>query len=253
MDAEQAVGSRHIVSPFSTSDKLLNSGIGIAASFGVDWFASKVMAEEIEAYAGMKWADNRYDRLAGSRPNRYGKPVKGKVSSGSAAARRAMQSQYGKHVGGSHWLRNKLRGSNVTDPNWFTKVQQFFIKSPEEVARIKAGRKVANMIAGGDIAAPEGLKSMVRMGRAAHGLGVAMFAVGLANVGYEIGSSLTSAIHERGIQGRRLSRNAMSTQNFADSRMAYTSRQRALQAIQMSQGGVRRALGNEASYLHTTR
>lgn len=43
------------------------------------------------------------------------------------------------------------------------------------------------------------------------------------------------------------------SEGFSDSQMAYTMRQRSMQAIQRAQLGARRSLGNEASILHSAR
>jgi len=76
--------------------------------------------------------------------------------------------------------------------------------------------------------------------------------VWMASMGASIASSTVNTLRQRGAEeiGKRYGFNS---ENFVDSQTAYTTRQRALRAIQNSQSGYRRALGNEASFLHTYR
>lgn len=251
MEPEDAVvGSRSFVSPISVADSVLNSTAGIVASFGLDWYGQTAMEEAVMRAGQMTW-DADTNTISNKLPKKA--PSKIDLSRRHQQVRKAYTRGYNQRIGLNYSLRHTLRGSSAKDPNWITKVSRMVWKAPEELAHTSGVRAAAAAMENGSIAVSSATRRLASMGLKAHGLGIAMFSVGLAAAGSEIGGAVINSLHDRGVTGRRLSRNAMNTQSFSDSRMAYTSRQRALQAIQVSQSGYKRALGNEASYIHTVR
>lgn len=91
-----------------------------------------------------------------------------------------------------------------------------------------------------------------RVGLSKHLRGIGWFAAvaGLTDLGFSIGSALATPGVSR--EARERDEAALAgNEGLLDTRMAYTQRQRALQAIHDSQLSVGRAtIGQEAAYLH---
>lgn len=256
MNPEESITpSGSTVSPFSATDRMLNSTAGLVGFIAIDHFADRSMIGALEESANLHFDNDKLvEKVAGS-PGRHG-------MTGPRARREAIINRYNQHLrGGSGrygantglkaW-RRALTAQRNANPSWLVKGARFLVDTPEKKAHTLAVRQIAGEIVRGESSLPVSRKLMgeLKFGSRMHGLGIAAISVGLASMGFELGAAAMSGLSEKGRKDRSLTRNALQSQGFLDSKMAYTSRQRALQAIQLSQGGYKRALGNEASYLH---
>ena len=92
----------------------------------------------------------------------------------------------------------------------------------------------------------------VKQGRMVRNWGTAAIGIMAASTASGLASSAIRNTIEKGHASTKAN-TSMASGAFLDSQMAYTTRQRALRAVQNSQSGMRRALGNEASFLHSYR
>ena len=94
-----------------------------------------------------------------------------------------------------------------------------------------------------------GYKSFSKLGRSFRGIGLAAAGLGLLDFGLNIGMMLSQPSVNR--QALDRDKEMFYDEMMTDSRMAYTQRQRAIQAMHDSQLSVGRSLiGQEARYLH---
>jgi len=253
-------------SPFASSDAVYNSIGGIAVGLAADFYADHVYESTLGGYASLnkdlkfdmrkssewrrEFVNSHRDNLDARWPALGPDSPRGKIEGmlrdrlddaseapgwGKQRIRRKINAGANWLADASPWGKNFIRGI-VDTPDLYKR-------------RVALRRSVADVIA--NPGTPEGLRDALGVARKARALGVVGMSIGFSQLGFELGSAITGAVASRGREARAMSRSpVMAGQGFQDSRMAYTTRQQAMRAMQLSQSGMQRALGNEASYLH---
>ena len=257
-----------IPSPFSAVDGLLNSFGGAVANVFTDFYVDRQQITNTLKHAGIDarfFKGNRFgtalaaDTFKNGRPSSTNAQLKEYIEDTISARREGVKGT---------WTRRFLRGA-PTDPdkrNWWHKLRSL-IDSPVERAtniafreigqdlyHAKVGTEAASLRAalmdtdpGKDL-----LKGLDRAFKF-RAVGITAITLGFAQLGVGLAQSTISSLASTGRANQTLNRTSMVQSGFYDSNQAYTSRQRAVRAIQMGQSGYKRALGNEAQFLHTHR
>ena len=199
-------------------DVAFASGAGIAIDFAASWYSDKLYKEAFASSMAKKGSD------AAQLINKYAAPHQAKYAR-SAHPIKALQ----RFVG--------MGGDDVAESA---------ITHGKEIAYRKAAlnKGVVNSLAATDQAK---IGQAKRFGT----LSKAISSVWIVAAAGSVTQSAVKSFREKGAN-EMSKRHGFDQEHFEDSQTAYTTRQRAMQAIAMSGGGHRRALGNEASFIHSS-
>ncbi len=255
---------REFESPFSAGDALFNSGMGMAANFATDFFADNIIETEFRKAARLG-DDLRPDTkdIGTLSPNSrnaqsdYQKYMKRSSFEQTVDTHIKGQTDGRGYSKGKHHTRSALNNSTLLNYEFNTFDKKWslgkFIYDPDKKARLIGLRQAAGSMVN-DPNAPTALKDSLKKAISARGFGIAAMSIGFAQVGFELGKAGTNALASKGRNARFNTRGPeMSGGGFQDTRGAYTGRQQAMRAIQLSQSGMRRSLGNEAEFLASHR
>jgi len=252
-------------SPFATADGLMNSGLAMVANIGTDFYVDNVYEGRMLKNAGLMGRQKAifdslsYDDMLDTTGNGGNQRLRNEILGEVRAERAGGRGRYGK---GTFTRRALKQAPGKESMRWWHKIFSG-VRSTEEIGAQKAIRKLGGEIGKGKTARAQGIiKELVDSGRGdlvdslknankLRSLGIAAIGLGFAQVGFEIGAGVTNSLASVGRRSRNLNRTAMVQSGFQDSNMAYTTRQRAMRAIQLGQSGMKRAIGNEAQFLHT--
>jgi hypothetical protein len=246
------------ISPFAPVDSFLGSGAMILGSFGIEYFADKFQHNTLLKAAGYdpesitkKTLSNLPKasgvHMAGIPEPTIDQRLRGRIS-------RAMDYELdpknpNSYMSKNHGLR-KFLTKEVDKPNWLRKTSNFLFKTPEQRARNIALSRESQLLRTSTLIDPK-LRMGLNVATQFRTIGMVGIAAGIGQLGFSLAEASLGALASKGRSASNINREAMVNTPFMDSQTAFTTRQRAMQAIQMSQSGYRRAIGNEAAFLHS--
>ena len=265
-------------SPFAAPDAVLNSLVGMGINIGTDFYVDRVYQRKMMHQAGFQSNDLTRSKFHRDALEDYRKVKPGATSTipgmldDNAALRDFVKGRINNELSGragtygsrGTFTRRLLKAGPADPANrkWYHKMFNY-VKTPEEMATEKGLRKAMQDIATGSRSASGALANLNGSvaGKALLGdikdafkfrkVGIAAINLGFGQLGWELMKGGLDSMASVGRASRSMTRSAMVQSGFVDSNMAYTTRQRAMRAIQMGQSGMQRALGNEAQYLRT--
>jgi hypothetical protein len=214
------------------ANDFFNSGIGIAGVMAMDWYADKHTDELMDQYRksapgkGNRQFQNNFNKLHIQKSNRF--------------------------LGGARdGTRNIIRKIPYA-----SKV----FRTGEEVANTRANKvllrdmlddpnKMGIDKVGGFGNSKKSLMKKFQNIRTFKNITIGAAGLFAASAGISMAKGTINAFISRGNHAGDRTYGMATASGFMDSSMAYTTRQAAVRAIQNSQGSVRRALGNEASFI----
>lgn len=223
--------------PLSSADHILNSFYAGAINFTTDIYEAHVSNNVLGNVANNEKLSANFRNRVKSALDPYEKTA---LDASKARSHRTR-----------NWINSKAQSWKL--PKWMRP------SSAEEFARTQGRRRLmADAFAPGSMdkfaesAADRDFLKQIKAARGARSWGTTALGVMAASAAAGLASSAIRATIEQGHRAARVN-TSFSSGAFIDSQMAMTTRQRALRAIQNSQSGMRRALGNEANFLHTYR
>lgn len=163
-----------------------------------------------------------------------------------------------KTTNSTYWIRDRIHGfassaaQKLEDITGFRPFKSMGIGSSAEIHNDRIIRDFGKSLDPRKMSTNSGraLASTLQAGNALRGFGSFAFGVAFANAGYQMAAGSVSYLESRGQRVKNTTSGIDMGKGFFDTRQSYTMRQRGLQSIHNSQLGVRRALGNEAGFIH---
>ena len=237
-------------SPFVSGDALLFTAAGVLTDIAASAYADHILEKTLTAAAGLDEAFQPASAKAAS----YNSRVEDIVKNSMDGERGGRGYSKRKHRIRSFVKESELLSTEVNIPFKTNPVRiNGHIASVEKKGGLLGMKKaIPSLLADPEV--PSVLKDSLKAAAKARAFGVLALGLGAAQTGFEIGTSVLGMLARKGREMKSIGRAPqLGSDGFQDTRMAYTTRQHAMRAIQLSQGGLQRAHGNEASYLHTFR
>lgn len=235
-------------------DSTVNSGVGIIAAVGADMYADRIQRSVLNRHL---WTGPKHRGMkAMEAPENISQEAREAIrryKEGFRAHGRAQMNQ-GSHPfrRTSNWAAKKMGAPSFLTP-----------ASLSSRGNMLGIRRLAHFIdANADTVLPLSgeyavgharLRTQIANSIKIRSFGTTAMGIFAASAAYSIARSVTDSIRETGASHRMSKHSMVDTVGFQDNEVAYTTRQRALRAIQNSQSGMRRAFGNESNFLHSAR